>query len=210
MKVEVRRYRKDDGYPTRNWADSCDTKPDVVELDPGVAVPAVRRHEVAGEVEPAAAAEHPRLTSRIVGGREARLRPLPHIPVTYVPHAPQRDVVAAPTGREAIRCAVALARVQPVHKPRRINPPFPALRSGPTAVSGAGRQKQIPTAIICLGTSRMPRDANWVGKGLLLLFLRHGSEPCRLWRGAPWHLWRPGGIPRHTNSVDADWPALPR
>jgi hypothetical protein len=26
----------------------------------------------------------------------------------------------------------------------RINPPFPALRSGPTAVSGASLQKQIP------------------------------------------------------------------
>jgi hypothetical protein len=27
-----------------------------------------------------------------------------------------------------------------------INPPFPALRSGPTPVSGAARQKQIPSS----------------------------------------------------------------
>ena len=47
------------------------------------------------------------------------------------------------------------------------------------------------------------------GKGPPLLSRRHGSEPCRPWRGGPWHPWRPGGIPHHRHSADADGPALP-
>jgi hypothetical protein len=47
-------------------------------------------------------------------------------------------------GSSAFRSSIALTSVTIPSRVTGINPPFPALRSGPTAVSGAARQKQIP------------------------------------------------------------------